>query len=237
MNNDIKILFDRHNGYLQKSEIPDRKTYLQLLKMVDEGNVERLKRGLFCFAGTMSNVMIDVDKIVSNGTLCMFSAWFHYQLTTQIPQCYNIAIEKNRKVVLPDYPPISLYYWQQKYYELGVVRQEINGYTVNIYDLEKSVCDAVKYRNKIGIDVSSEILRNYLNRRDRDISKLIDYAKKMRVEKILKTYLDILLLLTYMHFVPETIHILNTRNSRRSGILLCTSGYLRYCNRGICCVW
>ena len=67
----------------------------------------------------------------------------------------------------------------------------MNGYTVNIYDVEKSVCDAVKYRTKIGIDVSSEILRNYLKRRDRDISKLIDYAKNMRIEKILKTYLDI----------------------------------------------
>jgi len=191
MNSDIKILFDRHNGYLQKSEIPDRKMYLQLLKMVETGEVERLKRGVYRSSSAMSDVMINVDKIVSNGVFCMLSAWFHYQLTTQIPQSINIAIEKNRKVVLPDYPPISLYYWQQKYYELGVVRQKINGYTVNIYDLEKSVCDAVKYRTKIGIDVSSEILRNYLKRRDRDISKLIDYAKKMRVEKILKTYLDI----------------------------------------------
>jgi len=191
MNSDIKTLFDSNKGFLQKTDLPDRKSYLYLLKMVETGEVERVKRGLFCFAGTMSNVMIDTDKIVPNGVLCMYSAWFHYKLTTQIPQSYCIAIEKNRKVVLPEYPPINLYYWQQKYYELGIVRQKIEEYTVNIYDLEKSVCDAVKYRTKIGIDVSSEILRNYLKRRDRNISKLIDYAKNMRIEKILKTYLDI----------------------------------------------
>jgi len=161
------------------------------LKMVESGKIERLKRGLYCYRDNMSNVMIDINKIVPNGTLCMFSAWFHYQLTTQIPQSFNVAIEKNRKVVLPDYPPISLFYWQQKYYELGVIRQKINGHTVNIYDREKSVCDAVKYRTKIGIDVSSEILINYIRRQDRDISKLIEYAKKMRIEKILKTYLEI----------------------------------------------
>jgi len=159
--------------------------------MVKSGEVERLKRGVYCDHSKTSNVMIDIDKIVTNGVLCMYSAWFHYQLSTQIPQSFHIAIEKNRKTVLPDYPSISLYYWQQKYHELGVVRQVINGYTVNIYDLEKSVCDAVKYRTKIGIEASSEILRNYLKRRDRDISKLIKYAQKMRVEKILKTYLDI----------------------------------------------
>jgi predicted transcriptional regulator of viral defense system len=191
MNSDIKILFDKHNGYIKKQDIPDRKTYLQLLKMMESGKVVRLKRGVYCYHSKMSNVMIDVDKIVPNGVLCMFSAWFCYQLSVQIPQSFNIAIEKNRKAVLPDYPPITLCYWQHEYYELGIVRQEINGYTVNIYDLEKSVCDAVKYRTKIGIDVCSEILKNYLKRRDRDISKLIEYAKRMRVEKILKTYLDI----------------------------------------------
>jgi len=191
MNKDIKALFDRNMGFLKKTDVPDRKSYLRILKMVETGEVERVKRGVFCFAHTMSEVMIDVEKIVPNGVLCMYSAWFHYQLTTHIAQSHCIAIEKNRKVVLPEYPPITLYYWQQKYYELGVVSQIIDGYTVNIYDLEKSVCDAVKYRTKIGTEVSSEILRNYLKRRDRDISKLIEYSKKMRVEKILRTYLDI----------------------------------------------
>ena len=94
MNRSIKILFDRNKGYLKKQEIPDRKTYIQLLKMVESGKVVRLKRGIYCDYSKMSNVMIDIDKIVPNGVLCMYSAWFHYQLTTQIPQSFNIAIEK-----------------------------------------------------------------------------------------------------------------------------------------------
>ena len=49
--------------------------------------------------------------------------------------------------------------------------------------MEKSVCDAVKYRNRIGIDVSSEILRNYLSRKDSDITRLYAYAKDMRLGK------------------------------------------------------
>ena len=191
MNRNISILFNKHKGYLKKQQIPDRKTYIQLLQMVESGKVERLKRSVYCYYDKVSDVMIDIDKIVPNGVLCMFSAWFHYQLTTQIPQSFNISIEKNHKVVLPGYPPITLYYWQQEYHALGVVRQEINGYTVSIYDLEKSVCDAVRFRTKIGIGVSSEILKNYLKRRDRNLPKLHEYAKKMRIEKILKTYLEI----------------------------------------------
>ena len=59
----------------------------------------------------------------------------------------------------------------------------IEDFHVKIYDMEKSVCDAVKYRNRIGIDVSSEILRNYLSRKDRDITRLYAYANVMRLGK------------------------------------------------------
>lgn len=68
---------------------------------------------------------------------------------------------------------------------LEVIKSEtvIEGFQVKIYDMEKSVCDAVKYRNRIGIDVSSEILRNYLSRKDSDITRLYAYANAMRLGK------------------------------------------------------
>ena len=64
---------------------------------------------------------------------------------------------------------------------------------VDIYDLEKSVCDAVKFRNKVGKDILNEVLNEYLKRKDRNLEKLIQYAKLLRVEKALKDYLDVLL--------------------------------------------
>ena len=64
---------------------------------------------------------------------------------------------------------------------MGVEETEIDGFKVKVYNLEKSVCDAIKYRNKIGLDVSSEILKNYLARKNRDITQLYEYAYKLRV--------------------------------------------------------
>ena len=92
---------------------------------------------------------------------------------------------------MPVFPPITLYYWQRKYQEMGVVEQEVDGYKVQMYDIEKSVCDAIKYRNKIGNETASEILKNYLKRKNRNLSLLLEYAKKMRIEKILRTYMEI----------------------------------------------
>nr|WP_321520367.1 hypothetical protein [uncultured Macellibacteroides sp.] len=188
----LQILFAENNGYLTRRQMPDKPTYNHLLKLVDQGIVERIKHGVYFYGDTSKDhMMIDVEKIVPGGVLCLYSAWEHYCLTVQIPQSFNIAIEKSRKVSLPDYPPVTLYYWKQEYYEMGIITKEISGYTVKIYDLEKSVCDAVKYRTKIGMETASEILKTYLKRKDRNLTKLIGYAKKMRVEKILKTYLEI----------------------------------------------
>ena len=192
MDNRLLSLFNRNKGYLTKKQMPDKSTYNHLLKLVEEGTVARVKRGVYYYENAaFDNTMIDIEKIVPYGVLCLFSAWAYYELSVQIPQSFNIAIEKKRKVQLPEYPPITLYYWIREYQELGVIKQDIGGYRVRIYNLEKSVCDAVKYRAKIGTEVMSEILKNYLKRKDRNFSLLMSYAKKMRIENILKTYLEI----------------------------------------------
>jgi predicted transcriptional regulator of viral defense system len=194
MNTNLQVLFSENNGYLSRKQLPDKSTYNHLLKLIDKGKVERVKQGVYRYDSDISDhTMIDIEKIVPNGVLCLFSAWAHYDLSLQIPQSFNIAIEKNRKITLPDYPLITLYYWKREYHELGVTKQKISGYTVMIYDMEKSVCDAVKYRMKTGIDVTSEILKNYLKRKDRNLTLLSEYARKMRIEKILETYLEICL--------------------------------------------
>lgn len=191
METKLQSLFDKNNGYLTRKQVPDKSTYNHLLKLVDTGVVERIKHGVYYYEIAADNTMIDVEKVVPGGVLCLYSAWTHYGLTVQIPQAFNIAIEKNRKVSIPVYPPITLYYWKREYYEMGITTKKISGYTVKIYDMEKSVCDAVKYRTKIGMETTSEILKTYLKRKDRNLTKLIRYAKEMRIEKILKTYLEI----------------------------------------------
>ena len=133
--------------------------------------------------------MIDVERIVPHGALCLYSAFAHYGLFTQVPYATCIAIEAKRKVRLPEYPPIDLYYWKKENLEFGIIKKSISGYDVLITDMERTVCDAVKYRNKIGLDVCGEVIDNYLKRENRNISLLHEYAKKLRVNNILTMYL------------------------------------------------
>jgi predicted transcriptional regulator of viral defense system len=190
--NPVVSLFKRNNGYLTRSQLPDRNTYEEIREMIKTGKVERIKNGLYFMEGMSSrSELVNLQSIVNNGVLCMNSAWFHYELTVEISQAFHVAIEKSRKVTLPQYPFIELYYWQKNLLDLGVSQVRIDGVDVRMYDMHKSVCDAVKFRAKIGTETFAEILKNYLKRKDRNLVKLIDYAKVMRVENILKTYLEV----------------------------------------------
>lgn len=116
----------------------------------------------------------------------------YYDLTTYNLWQYEIAIERTKKVTIPDYPPIKLVCFSNKQLELGIVEADIDGHQVRIYDKEKTICDCVGYRNKIGIDLVKEGINEYLKRKDKDLNKLMKYAEVCRVQKVLKEYLEVL---------------------------------------------
>ena len=186
MNSIVEYIKDK-GGFISKQEIVDDTTYAQLLKEVEKGNVVRLKAGVYALPEALAKPMVDMRKLVPDGVLCLYSAWFYYQLTTQVPVEHYVAVEKSRKIVLPDYPPIRLCFWNQTTYSTGIIEVEMSAHRCLIYDMEKSVCDAIKFRNKIGMDVCSEIVRNYMKRPERNLNKLAEYAKLLRVGKTLQS--------------------------------------------------
>ncbi len=94
--------------------------------------------------------------------------------------------------MLPGYPPVEIHRWAEKYWKTGISEQQHYQHTIHIYDLERSVCDAVRFRNKVGMDITKEVLKTYLKRRDRNISKVLKYAKVLNIYGVLKNYLEVL---------------------------------------------
>lgn len=185
----ITDIIDARGGYTTVSELSNDSEYMRVRRAVERGEMIKIKHGVYANADALASTMIDVEHIVPRGVLCLYSAFMHHNLSTQIQGAWCIAIERKRKVVKPQYPLVDLYYWSQANLELGVERKEISGFMVSITGLERTVCDAVKYRNKIGLDVCGEVLNEYLKREDKDIALLHDYAKKLRVENTLIQYL------------------------------------------------
>lgn len=166
--------------------------YLKVLE--EEGLIYKIKQGLYKLADwETEDELEDIAHLVPNGVVCLLSAWNYHELSNDVPPEYHLALEKNEKVSLPDYPPIQLYYWIQKYWELGITSVKIGHTEVKIYDKEKCVCDAIRYRNKLGKELEKEVLENYLRQPDRNIDLLFSYAKQLRVKNKLTQYLELLL--------------------------------------------
>ena len=186
--------FKKNGGFLRAVDSLSATEKYQLRKLIKKGKVSRVKRG-FYHLNDSSRVFqeAEVARMIPDGIFCMYTAWSHYGLTTHIPAEYHVAIPKTFRIVLPKYPPIKLYYWVIQTFELGKTIAEINGARVMVYDIERSVCDAVKFRNKIGSDLMGEILRNYSNRKDKNLDKLMKYAAKLRIAKTMSQFLQIIL--------------------------------------------
>lgn len=180
----------KRGGFIRTSEVKSRGEYEQLRRATAEGTFLRIRNGIYVETSALANNMVDVECIAPGGVLCLYSAFAHHGLSTQVPSAICIAVGAKRKISLPDYPIIGLYYWKKENLELGVERKEMSGYMVRITDVERTVCDAVKYRNKIGLDVCGEVIDNYLKREDRNISLLHEYAGKLRIGTILTKYLE-----------------------------------------------
>ena len=180
----------KSGGFIKANEVKTRGEYEQLRRATEEGTLLRLRNGVYAEMSALANNMVDVERIVPGGVLCLYSAFAHYGLSTQVPPSFCIAIEAKRKLRLPDYPIIDLYYWKKENLEFGITQKDLLGYVVRITDLERTVCDAVKYRNKIGLDVCGEVIDNYLKVDTRNISLLNEYAGRLRLRTILTKYLE-----------------------------------------------
>jgi len=190
-NNKIPRIEDR---FVKTKEFTKRNQWNQLNKLIEQGLITKVKRGIYYKeANTMIDQTVEVSQIVPSGVFCLFTAWQHYNLSTQNPPDFHIALRNKEKIRLPDYPPIKLYYWSEKYYNLGIAEIEKDRQTIKIYDLEKSVCDAVRFRNKVGMDTTIEILQNYVKRKDKNLNKLNEYAQQLGVGNIVQNMIMTLL--------------------------------------------
>lgn len=188
-----KVAMKKSKTFVSSAEVKDqgRTAYYKMLESVHEGKLIQVRRGVYANIDQLNGNMIDIETIVPNGILCLWSAWNIHELTTSMPQAFHVAIKRDRKLMVPDFPKVELHHYTETILDIGVTSMTMEGFTFRIYDVERCVCDAVKFRNKVGMDICSEIIDAYLNRSERNITKLMDYARKLRVANILERYLQV----------------------------------------------
>jgi predicted transcriptional regulator of viral defense system len=165
----------------------------QLYRLVRKGLVERQARGIYVARKhpvTAEHTLAQVAKRVPGGVFCLLTALRFHELTTQAPAEVWIALpEKARKPRL-DYPRLRVARFSGPALTEGIETHRLEKVEVRVYSAAKTVADCFKYRNKIGIDVAVEALRDFSRRHRGRATELARYARICRVTRVLQPYLD-----------------------------------------------
>ena len=187
---DLEAVFSERGWVLTTRELEKAGvTYYMLRPYLASGAVLRIKQGVYKWDTPEVNEWVEARKLVPRGCFCLFSAAQLHGISTFVSPEYHLAVPRKAKVTLPDHPAIQLYYWQDRHYELGKSHWSENGQPLPVYDREKTVCDFVKYRYKLGWESTRDVLRHYLDRRDRNLDQLMRYAAELRLLAVLEPLL------------------------------------------------
>lgn len=165
----------------------------QLQRLVARGEVERLGRGLYTLAGQRRDERQDLAEAarrVPAGIVCLLSALRFHHLTTQDPFEVWMAVGHKAWRSRVDHPPLRLVFLTGRALTEGIESHKVNGVEVRVFSAAKTVADCFKFRNKIGIDVAVEALREFRRLHPKELQAVWEFARVDRVARVIQPYLD-----------------------------------------------
>ncbi|TVR60433.1 MAG: transcriptional regulator [Spirochaetaceae bacterium] len=184
----------QHSPVISSSEITvegvDTKT---LTRMVREGEIRRIARGLYTsvdYVPGSYHSLFEASKLVENGVVCLLSALSFHEIGTQNPPEVWLAIPRRARMPQVQEHPIRTVRFSGEAYMSGIERRNVDGVEIAIYNIPKTVADCFKYRNKIGLDVAIESLKDVIRNKRSSIDDLIHFAEVCRVREIMRPYME-----------------------------------------------
>ena len=166
-----------------------------LYRLRDRGELEQVGPGLFRDPDadlTERHSYAEVAKLVPAGVICLLSALSFHEIGTQNPWRVWMALEKGKQRPRSPEPPLKIVWFSGDAMEEGVEHHEVEGVEVRVFSAAKTVADLFKFRNKVGVDVALEALREGLERRIFSRDQILHFARICRVERVMKPYLQAL---------------------------------------------
>lgn len=187
-------IFNQNSGLMKTSEaLAKGINAWDLYAMVDLGILEKVSRGVYHLATQPAIDNPDLTVIAMRApraVIFLVSALYFHDLTTQLPRKIYIALPQKWKPPKIKKIPLDITYLSPKSYQTGISIHKINNIDVKIYDVEKTIVDCFRFRNKIGTPIAVEALQDAWRQNRLEMEKLYQYAKIGRVAKIMTPYLE-----------------------------------------------
>lgn len=193
--NKILTIINKNNGYTTTKEIVENGIERRFLtEMVKNGTLTRISRGYY---GLPNYIEDEYYKIFSKSKNVRFSgatALYLHNLSERIPLVYHVTLPYGYHGSLQKKKNVVITFVKKELLDLGVI-EIISpfGTKIKTYDVERTICDIIKNRNKIDAEIFSKALKEYARSKNKSLSKLTKYAKSLNIEKKVSDYMEILL--------------------------------------------
>lgn len=187
----IKELIEKNNGILTTKMLEESNIHRQYLKqLVDDGYIIKVSRGLYVKPDKEINEYYIMGEQYKSGIFSHNTALYFYDLTDRTPFELDMTFPSNVRI---SNDMINSHYISKDKLELGVTTKELGyGTTIRLYNMERTICDIIRDRNKIDSQIFNTALKEYIKRNDKNLNLLYKYAKEFNILKILKMYLEVL---------------------------------------------
>jgi predicted transcriptional regulator of viral defense system len=174
---------------LERARIP--RNYLK--RLVERGELQKVERGLYTTEALPVSEhisLLEVSRRVPKGVICLLSALNFHGIGTQLPHQVWIAIDVKAWTPRIASPAVRIVRFSGEGLHFGIQEKEVSGGKIRVYSPAKTVADCFKFRNKIGLDVALEALRDCFRQKKATMNQLWEAAKVSRVANVMMPYLE-----------------------------------------------
>lgn len=192
----VLALFQSGNGYRNASELKDSKiTTVQIKELVKKGIVEHVSHGFYWLVdeenGKPDNYkLIEACMVNPRAVICADSACYYHGLIDKEPEVLSVATLKTDRSRMQLNFPVCRHYYSNLAFEQDMTVEDTPYGKIRVYDIERSVCDCIRFREDIGSEMLELIISNFLERNGNQMDRLLAYADAMRVGKIVRIKLN-----------------------------------------------
>jgi predicted transcriptional regulator of viral defense system len=166
-----------------------------LVRLHRQGKLNRSGRGIYTVPDanvTERHSYAEVAKRVPEAVLCLLSALAFHEITTQSPPSVWIALRKGARKPALTSPSLRIVRLSGPSLTEGIENHQVEGVPIRVYSAAKTVADCFKFRNKIGLDIAIEALKDCLRQKKASVNDIYRYAKVCRVSNVIRPYMEAL---------------------------------------------
>ena len=191
----IEEIIEKQHGMLFSSNLTEHNIPRVYIKaFLDKGLIERVSRGVYVSTLQLEDEMFMLQKKYPKLIYSHETALYLHGLSDRTPLKFSMTVPSSYKVVDTISNKYKIYFIKKEYIDLGVKNGLSSmGNPVRVYNIERTICDCVRSRNRMDKEILSNALQRYVQLPNSDITLLLDYARKLRVESIIRMYLEVLL--------------------------------------------